>query len=143
MTSGLPSPDARSLSGLGREAFTECGGAKFGPSEDSFCRIRRLRATAMGQEADEKWTAAVNLQPTLPKSDRLLEIQDLSRRQPFWRGGPEDDRRAPGAKHSRIAAPAHPRCPQCQRASAFERSALARRQAGCDAQLPGRGGTPR
>ena len=27
----------------------------------------------MGQEANEKWTAAVNLQPTLPKSDRLLE----------------------------------------------------------------------
>ena len=44
-----------------------------------------------------------------------------------------------GAKHFRTAAPAHPRCPQCQRASAFERSALARRQAGCDAQLPGRG----
>ena len=72
MTSGLPSPDARSLSGLGREAFTECGGAKFGPSEDSFCQVRRLIAMAMGQEAGEKWTAAVNLQPTLPKSDRLL-----------------------------------------------------------------------
>ena len=27
----------------------------------------------MGQEADEKWTAAVNLQPTLPKPDRLLD----------------------------------------------------------------------
>ena len=26
----------------------------------------------MGQEADEKWTAAVNLQPTLRKCDRLL-----------------------------------------------------------------------
>ena len=25
----------------------------------------------MGQGADEKWTAAVNLQPTLPKPDRL------------------------------------------------------------------------
>ena len=46
--------------------------AKIGPSEDSFCRIRRLIAIAMGQEADEKWTAAVNLQPTLPKPDRLL-----------------------------------------------------------------------
>jgi len=26
----------------------------------------------MGQEADEEWTAAANLQPTLPKPDRLL-----------------------------------------------------------------------
>ena len=48
--------------------------AKIGPSEDSFCQVRRLIAEAMGQEAGEKWTAAVNLQPTLPKSDRLLEI---------------------------------------------------------------------
>ena len=55
----------------GVEAFTQCGVAKIGPSEDSFCRVRRLIAIAMGQEADEKWTAAVNLQPTLPKSDRL------------------------------------------------------------------------
>ena len=46
--------------------------AKGGPSEDSFCRIRRLIAEAMGQEAGEKWTAAVNLQPTLPKPDRFL-----------------------------------------------------------------------
>ena len=48
--------------------------AKIGPSEDSFCRIRRLIAEAMGQEAGEKWTAAVNLQPTLPKPDRLLDV---------------------------------------------------------------------
>ena len=27
----------------------------------------------MGQKADEKWTAAAELQPTLPKPDRLLE----------------------------------------------------------------------
>ena len=47
--------------------------AKIGPSEDSFCQVRRLIAIAMGQEADEKWTAAVNLQPTLPKPDRLLD----------------------------------------------------------------------
>ena len=40
--------------------------AKIGPSEDSFCQVRRLIATALGQEADEKWTAAVNLQPMLP-----------------------------------------------------------------------------
>ena len=65
----------------GVEAFTECGGAKIGPSEDSFCRIRRLIAIAMGQEADEKWTAAVNLQPTLPKPDRLL---GLAAPLPLW-----------------------------------------------------------
>ncbi len=46
--------------------------AKFGPSEDSFCRICRPIALAMGQKAGEKWTAAVKLQPTFPKSDRLL-----------------------------------------------------------------------
>ena len=56
----------------GVEAFTECGGAKTGPSEDSFCPVRRPIAVAMGQEAGEKWTAAVSLQPTLPKPDRLL-----------------------------------------------------------------------
>ena len=56
----------------GVEAFTQCGVAKIGPSEDSFCQVRGLIAIAMGQEAGEKWTAAVNLQPTLPKSDRLL-----------------------------------------------------------------------
>ncbi len=27
----------------------------------------------MGQEGGEKWTAAADLQPTLPKSDRLLD----------------------------------------------------------------------
>jgi hypothetical protein len=29
----------------------------------------------MGQEDGEKWTAAVDLQPTIPKFDRLLEPQ--------------------------------------------------------------------
>ncbi len=28
----------------------------------------------MGQKDGEKWTAAVDLQPTLPKSDRLLAV---------------------------------------------------------------------
>ena len=53
--------------------------AKIGPSEDSFCRIRRLIAIAMGQEAGEKWTAAANLQPTLPKPDRLLALDRPAR----------------------------------------------------------------
>ncbi len=46
--------------------------AKPGPGEDSFCRARRPIADAMGQETGEKWTAGVRLQPTIPKSDRLL-----------------------------------------------------------------------
>ncbi len=46
--------------------------AKIDPSEDSFRPICRPIAEPMGQKAGEKWTAAVNLQPTLPKSDRLL-----------------------------------------------------------------------
>ena len=46
--------------------------AKFGPSEDSFCRVCRPIAVAMGQKAGKKWTAAAKLQPTIPKSDRLL-----------------------------------------------------------------------
>ena len=46
--------------------------AKFGPSEDSFCRVCRPIAVAMGQKAGEKWTAAAKLQPTIPKPDRLL-----------------------------------------------------------------------
>jgi len=29
----------------------------------------------MGQEGGEKWTAAVDLQPTIPKSDRLLSLR--------------------------------------------------------------------
>ena len=36
----------------------------------------------MGQKDGEKWTAAVDLQPTIPKSDRLLGIEmlDVSQR---------------------------------------------------------------
>jgi len=29
----------------------------------------------MGQEGGEKWTAAVDLQQTIPKSDRLLDAK--------------------------------------------------------------------
>ena len=71
---------------MGVEAFTACGGAKIDPNEDSFCQVRRLMAEAMGQEADEKSTAAVNLQPTLPKPDRLLDAvdADLALRHDLW-----------------------------------------------------------
>jgi hypothetical protein len=47
----------------------------------------------MGQEADKKGTGAVDLQPTIPKSDRLLvirsaklEIRTLWRVQPSNQG---------------------------------------------------------
>ena len=59
--------------------------AKFGPSEDSFRGVCRPIAVAMGQKAgvhevrrSQKWTAAAELQPTIPKSDRLLEATKLS-----------------------------------------------------------------
>ena len=38
--------------------------AKGGPSEDSFCRVCRPIAVAMGQKAGKKWTATADLQPT-------------------------------------------------------------------------------
>ncbi len=46
--------------------------AKIVPSEDSYPPICRPIAQPMGQKAGGKWTAADNLQPMLPKSDRLL-----------------------------------------------------------------------
>ena len=48
------------------------GVAKFGSSDDSFCRICSLIAVAMGQKGDEKWISAVGLQPMYRKSDRQL-----------------------------------------------------------------------
>ena len=73
-------PQSRQPAGLGacRAWGVE---AKIGPSEDSFWRIRRPIATAMGQKADEKWTVAVNLQPTLPKPDRLSPRQRSGRQE--------------------------------------------------------------
>ncbi|MFZ3125719.1 MAG: hypothetical protein WA129_11595 [Acidovorax sp.] len=47
--------------------------AKMGPSEDRFCRICSPIARLWGKNDDgKKWTAAVHLQPTISKSDRLL-----------------------------------------------------------------------
>ena len=68
----VPGTEGQGLVGqLG--ACRTCGvEAKFGPSEDSFRRICSPIAVAMGQTAGEKWTAAAKLQPTFPKSDRLL-----------------------------------------------------------------------
>ncbi len=81
---GVASTAAR----LGGDEFVVLAGAcrawgveaKFGPSEDSFCRVCRPIAVAMGQKAgvhevrrSQKWTAAAKLQPTIPKSDRRLD----------------------------------------------------------------------
>ena len=41
----------------------------------------QAHSPAMGQGDGEKWTAAVDLQPTIPKSDRLLaadQVQQLA-----------------------------------------------------------------
>jgi len=35
----------------------------------------QLNSRAIGQKDGEKWAAAVDLQPTIPKSDRLLAVR--------------------------------------------------------------------
>ena len=42
------------------------------PQRGQFLPDSQAHSPAMGQEGGEKWTAAADLQPTLPKSDRLL-----------------------------------------------------------------------
>ena len=42
------------------------------PQRGQFLPGSQAHSTAMGQETGEKWTAAADLQPTFPKSDRLL-----------------------------------------------------------------------
>jgi len=42
------------------------------PRRDQFVPDSPPHGGSMGQEAGEKWAAAVDLQPTIPKSDRLL-----------------------------------------------------------------------
>ena len=43
------------------------------PKRGQFLPDLQPHSPAMGQKAGEKWTAAVDLQPTLPKSDSLLD----------------------------------------------------------------------
>ena len=43
------------------------------PQRGQFLPGLQAVSPAMGQKDGEKWTAAADLQPTLPKSDRLLE----------------------------------------------------------------------
>ena len=42
------------------------------PQRGQFLPDLQAHSPAMGQKDGEKWTAAVDLQPTIPKSDRLL-----------------------------------------------------------------------
>ncbi len=57
------------------------GEAKPRPIVDILCRSRRPFADATGpmhQRAGEKWTAEVYMQPTIPKSDRLLAQERIT-----------------------------------------------------------------
>ena len=47
------------------------------PQRGQFLPDLQAHSPAMGQKDGEKWTAAVDLQPTIPKSDRLLGANDL------------------------------------------------------------------
>ncbi len=44
------------------------------PQRGQYLPDLQAHSPAMGQEDGEKWTAAVDLQPTSPKSDRLLVV---------------------------------------------------------------------
>ena len=44
------------------------------PQRGQFLPDLQAHSPAMGQKDGEKWTAAADLQPTYPKSDRLLDI---------------------------------------------------------------------
>ena len=43
------------------------------PQRGQFLPDLQAHSPAMGQKDGEKWTAAVDLQPAIPKSDRLLD----------------------------------------------------------------------
>ncbi len=47
------------------------------PQRGQFLPDLQAHSPAMGQKDGEKWTAAVDLQPTIPKSDRLLAFAML------------------------------------------------------------------
>ncbi len=47
------------------------------PQQGQFLPDMQPHSPAMGQKDGEKWTAAGDSQPTLPKSDRLLEVETL------------------------------------------------------------------
>ena len=50
------------------------------PQRGQFLPDSKAHSPAMGREGGEKWTAAADLQPTFPKSDRLLESKTINMR---------------------------------------------------------------
>ena len=58
--------NTRSLSDLGRLT------SENRPQRGQFLPDLQAHSPAMSHKDGEKWTAAVDLQPTIPKSDRLL-----------------------------------------------------------------------
>ena len=48
------------------------------PQRGQFLPDLPPHSPAMGQKSGEKWTAAVDLQPTIPKSDRLLALEKMA-----------------------------------------------------------------
>ena len=63
----MPAP--RSLSDLGRLT------SENRPQRGQFLPDLQAHSPAMGQKDGKKWIAAVDLQPTIPKTDRLLDIK--------------------------------------------------------------------
>ena len=49
-----------------------------GPQRGQFSLDSQAHSPAMGQEADEKWTAAAHLQPAISKSDSLLDAKTVT-----------------------------------------------------------------
>jgi hypothetical protein len=56
-----------------RSAYCGLLAAVVGGHSNARSGTRAPHSPATGQEHGKKWTAAVDLQPTLPRSDRLLE----------------------------------------------------------------------
>ena len=67
----------------------------------------QTHSPAMGQKDGEKWTAAVDLQPTIPKSDRLLGNQAATRDHTHARRGPAES--INGARQLRLTFAPNPR----------------------------------
>ena len=62
----LSPPQSRRVVGLGASISENW------PQRGQFLPDLQTHSPAMGQKDGEKWTAAVDLQPTISKSDRLL-----------------------------------------------------------------------
>ena len=68
----FPAAKAASLEGILGACRTWGVESENRPQRGQFLPDLQAHSPAMGQKDGEKWTAAVDLQPTIPKSDRLL-----------------------------------------------------------------------